>query len=268
MRRAISAASSVGRARASSIELVWSDWQPPRAAARAWMATRTILFSGCWAVSEEPAVCAWKRRRSERESFAPKRSRMILAQRRRAARYLAISSRRSLWALKKKESCGANSSIGEAGVESGLDVGDAVGEREGDFLDGGRAGFADVIAGDGDGIPLGEIVAAPGENVGDDAHGGTDGINVGAASDVFLENVVLHGAGKFCEIGALFFGDGDVEAEEDGGGGVDGHGGGDFFERDIIEESFHVFERIDGYADFADFAESERVVGVHADLRG
>ena len=138
-----------------------------------------------------------------------------------------------------------------------MDVGDAVGKREGDFLNGGRAGFADVIAGDGDGVPLGEIVAAPGEDVGDDAHGGADGINVGAAGDVFLEDVVLYGAGNFCEIGALLFGDGDVEAEEDGGGGVDGHGGGDFFERDIIEESFHVFEGIDGYADFADFAESQ-----------
>src|SRR5438034_3395248 len=30
-----------------------------------------------------------------------------------------------------------------------------------------------------------------------DAHGGPHGINVGAAGDVFLEDVVLHGAGKF-----------------------------------------------------------------------
>ena len=59
---------------------------------------------------------------------------------------------------------------------------------------------------------LGSSCAAPGENVGDDAHGGTHGVDVGAAGDVFLENVVLHGAGDSCEIGALFFGDGDVEA--------------------------------------------------------
>jgi hypothetical protein len=157
---------------------------------------------------------------------------------------------------------------GEAGVEGGLDVGDAVSQSEGDFLDGGRAGFADVIAGDGDGVPFGEMVAAPGENVGDDAHGGADGIDVGAASDVFLEDVVLDGAGNFGEVGALFFGDGDVEGEEDGGGGVDGHGGGDFFEGDAVEKSFHVFEGIDGDADFADFAEGERMVGVEADLGG
>ena len=73
---------------------------------------------------------------------------------------------------------------------------------------------------------------------------------------------------SFREVGALFFGDGDVEAEQNRGGGVDGHRGGDFFERDAVEKSFHVFERIDGDADFADFAESERMVGVHADLRG
>ena len=59
----------------------------------------------------------------------------------------------------------------EAGVDGGLDVSDAVGEGEGHFLDGGRAGFANVVAGDGDGGPLGQVVVAPGENVGDDAHG-------------------------------------------------------------------------------------------------
>ena len=149
-----------------------------------------------------------------------------------------------------------------------MNVGDAVGEREGDFLDGGRTSFADVVAGDGDGVPLGQIIAAPGEDVGDDAHSGADGIDVGAAGDVFLEDVVLYGAGNFGEVGTLFFGNGDVEAEKDCGGGVDGHGSGNFFERNAIEKSFHVFERIDSDADFADFAESERVVGVHADLRG
>ena len=81
----------------------------------------------------------------------------MCAHRRRAARYLAISSSRSLWALKKKESCGREFVDGEAGVDGGFDVGDGVGEGEGDFLDGGRAGFANVVAGDGDGVPLGEF---------------------------------------------------------------------------------------------------------------
>src|SRR5260370_18429369 len=149
-----------------------------------------------------------------------------------------------------------------------MHVGNAIGESEGNFLDGGRAGFADVIAGDGDGVPPGKIVAAPRENIRDDAHRGAHGINVRAASDVFLEDIVLHRAGEFLEAGALPFRDGYVEAEQDGSGGVDGHRGGDFFEGDAVEERLHVFERVNGYTDFADFTESKRMVGIHADLRG
>jgi hypothetical protein len=32
---------------------------------------RTMLTSGCWAVSETPAVCVWKRISQERALFAP-----------------------------------------------------------------------------------------------------------------------------------------------------------------------------------------------------
>ena len=37
-------------------------------------------------------------------------------------------------------------------------VGDAVGNREGDLLHGGAARFADVIARDADGVPLGDVL--------------------------------------------------------------------------------------------------------------
>ena len=46
VRRAMRTASSLGSESASSIELVCSDWQPPSTAARAWTATRTMLFCG------------------------------------------------------------------------------------------------------------------------------------------------------------------------------------------------------------------------------
>src|SRR5260370_9395210 len=119
----------------------------------------------------------------------------------------------------------------EPGVERGLDVGDAVCEGEGYFLDGSGAGFADVIAGDGDGVPLGKIVAAPRENVRDDAHGGAHGIDVGAASDVFLQDVVLNGAGKFLQAGTLALGNGYVQTDGNCGRSVKGPGGGDIVER-------------------------------------
>src|SRR5262245_3118318 len=54
---AIRAESSVGSASASSRPLQCNDCVPPRTAAIACSATRTMLLSGCWAVSVLPAVC-------------------------------------------------------------------------------------------------------------------------------------------------------------------------------------------------------------------
>ena len=110
MRRAIRAARSVGSASASSKPLVCSDCVPPQTAAKPCSATRTMLFSGCWAASVTPPVCVWKRIFSERSSCAPKRSRMMRAHIRRAARNLATSWNTWLWPLKKKASRGPNSS--------------------------------------------------------------------------------------------------------------------------------------------------------------
>ena len=70
---------------------------------------------------------------------APKRSRMIRAHSRRAARNLATSSKKLLWPLKKNDSRGANASTSRPACQRRLDVGDAVGEREGDLLHGGAS---------------------------------------------------------------------------------------------------------------------------------
>ena len=68
------------------------------------------MFSGCCAVSVEPPVWAWKRSASAFGFVAPNRSRMIRAQRRRAARNFATSWKKWLCALKKKESRAPKSS--------------------------------------------------------------------------------------------------------------------------------------------------------------
>ena len=52
----------------------------------------------------EPPVCVWKRHIMVFSLVAPKRSFIILAHIRRAARNLATSVKKSLWELKKKES--------------------------------------------------------------------------------------------------------------------------------------------------------------------
>ena len=71
VRSATRTASSVGSASASSKELVCSDWVPPSTAASASSEVRTTLLSGCWAVSETPAVWAWKRSRIDSSRLAP-----------------------------------------------------------------------------------------------------------------------------------------------------------------------------------------------------
>src|SRR5215469_7327939 len=170
--------------------------------------------------------------------------------------------------VEKKRKLGREFVDAEARIKRGLHVSDGVSERKSHFLDGGRARFANVVSGDRDGIPTWEVISAPGENVSDDAHRGAYGINVRAAGDVFLQNVILHGTGEFVQIRALFLRHSNIKTEKNRGRRVDGHGSGDFYERDAVEKHFHVFEGIDGHPDFADFAERERMVGVQADLRG
>ena len=100
----------VGSAIASSKEFVCSDWVPPSTAASACTATRTRLTSGCCAVSCTPAVWVWKRSIADFGFCAPKRSVMIRAQIRRAARNLATSSSSVVRETKKNDSRGATSS--------------------------------------------------------------------------------------------------------------------------------------------------------------
>ena len=100
VRRASFIASSEGMAYASSRPLVCSDCAPPSTADSACSAVRTTLFIGCARVSVAAAVWQWKRRRIDSGRVAPKRSFMILAHTRRAARNLAASSKKSAWATK------------------------------------------------------------------------------------------------------------------------------------------------------------------------
>src|SRR5262249_37120593 len=141
-------------------------------------------------------------------------------------------------------------------------VGNAVGEREADLLGRRRAGLADVIAADADGVPARHLGGAVAEEIGDDAHRRRGGIDVGAAGDVFLEDVVLHRAREPAEVRALLTGDGDVERQQYRGGGVDGHRGGDLVQRNTVEECAHILDAGDGDTYLADFPFGERVVGV------
>src|SRR3546814_1837721 len=88
------------------------------------------------------------------------------------------------------------------------------------------------------------------------------------SSDVCSSDlVVLHRAGELATRRALLFGAGDVERQQPGRRGVDGHRGVHLRQRDAGEELLHVAEVADRHADLADLALGERVVAVVAGLR-
>ncbi len=125
-----------------------------------------------------------------------------------------------------------------------------------------------MVAADRNRIPFRQLPAGPGKQVRDDPHGRTRRIDIGAARDILLENIVLHRSGELADIGALPPGDQYVQAEQDGRGGVDRHRGRDLVERDPFEQALHVGERRDRHADAPHFSRGQRMVGIEADLRG
>ena len=67
--------------------------------------------------------------------------------------------------------------------------------------------------------------------------------------------------------GALLVGERDVERQQPGGGGVDGHRGVHRGERYLLEQTAHVAEMTDRHADLAHLAAGEGMVTVVAGLR-
>ena len=156
---------------------------------------------------------------------------------------------------------------GQPGRERGLHIGDRVGEGEGDLLDRGAARFPHVIAGDRDRVPARDVLAAIGEEIGDEPHRRRRGEDVGAAGHVLLEDVVLDGARQARRVHAAPSRHRHVERQQDRGGGVDRHGRRDALERDRLEEIGHVLHGRDGDPHLAHLAPGQGGVGVVAHLR-
>ena len=151
---------------------------------------------------------------------------------------------------------------GQATAHSPLDVLETIAKGEGQFLNGGRAGFADVVAADGNGVELGSVLHAKFEGVDDQAHRGFGRVDVLFLRDVFLEDVILQRAGNFLPVRALLFGDREIHGPDHRRRRIDGHGSGDAGQWNFVKEHFHIREGADGHAALADFAFGERVVGV------
>ena len=91
---------------------------------------------------------------------------------------------------------------------------------------------------------------------------GAGRINIGVPGQVLLQDIVLNGAGQFLLGHPLFFGRNDEAGQNRQDRAVHGHGDGHVVERDLIEEDFHVFDRINGNTDLSDIADDPGIVRV------
>ena len=143
---------------------------------------------------------------------------------------------------------------------------DGGGERIGQLLHRRRPGLLQMVAADVDRVPFRRLAAGEGDHVGGEPHRGFGRKDVGAAGEIFLDDIVLGRAGEFGPLRALPFGRRDIEREQPRRRRVDRHRRVHPGERDIAEQGLHVAEMGHRHADLADLAARQRIVGVVAGL--
>ncbi len=183
---------------------------------------------------------------------------------RRAARYLAISSKKSMCALKKNDRRGANASTSRPSALPELDVCEAVRDRERELLRGRRARFADVVAGDRDRVPFRQLGRAERNRVAHQTHRRPGREDEFLLRLIFLQDVVLQGAAEAPPCDTIGFGVRNEHRKDHRRRAVDRHRCRDRAEVDPAVQILDVCERVDGHAAFPDLTQRERVVGVAA----
>ena len=148
-----------------------------------------------------------------------------------------------------------------------VDIGDGIREGERELLGGGGPGLPHVIAADRDRVPLRQLPCPELEDVRHESHRGGRRIDPGAASHVFLEDVVLDRAGQLVARDSLPFGGDDIQRDERRGRGIDRHRSRDLSERNLIEQHLHVGQACDRDADSADLPRRLRCIRIEAHLR-
>ena len=148
-----------------------------------------------------------------------------------------------------------------------VEHGDRRRQRVGQLLHRRRASLLQMVGADVGRVPLGNLFVREDDGVLDQPQRRLGREHVGAARQVFLDDVVLNGAGELVARGALLVGEGNVERQQPRRRGVDRHRRVHLVERDTGEQRPHVAQVGDRHADLADLALGELVVAVVAGLR-
>ena len=133
----------------------------------------------------------------------------------------------------------------------GANIFHAIGQRIGQLLHRRRTGFMHMIAADRDRVETRHMLSGIADDVRHDPHARFWRIDIGVADHELLQNIVLNGSGQQLLIDALLLGRDDVEGEHRQHRAVHGHGNRHLVERDLVEQNFHVRQRVDGDTGFA-----------------
>jgi hypothetical protein len=126
---------------------------------------RAMLTSGCWAVSDTPAVWVWNRSCIDRSSSRRSGPHPAGPDAAGGAELADLFEEVDVGVEEERQPGGEVVDV-EAGGERQLDVGEAVGERERQLLGGGRARLADVVARDRDRVPARHLGGGERDGVG------------------------------------------------------------------------------------------------------
>ena len=150
----------------------------------------------------------------------------------------------------------------QAAFERSIYIGQSIGNSEGQFLNGGSSRLANMVATDADGIPTRHMARAKLDGIRHQAHGRLRWEKKLFLRAVLLEDIVLQRAAQLSHREATLLCVDNIHSPDDRGRAINRHRGGYFIERQAIEQDFHVGQRRDGNAAFAEFSGGEWVVGV------
>ncbi len=123
-----------------------------------------------------------------------------------------------------------------------------------------------MVGADIDRVPFRHFAIGEGHHVGGQTQGGFGREDVGAAREIFLDDIVLGGAGQIGPLRPLGLGRRDIERQQPGRRRVDRHGRVHLPKRNAVEQGLHVAQMADRHADLADLALGQRMVGIVAGL--
>lgn len=129
-----------------------------------------------------------------------------------------------------------------------------------------RASLLQVVGTDVHRVPFGHISIAILGHVGDHLQAGLGRADIGAAAEVFLDQIVLHGALQAAHVSTLFLGHCYIERQQPGRGGVDGHRGVHLVQRDLVKQGAHITQMTDRHPNLAHFTACQGVIAVVTSL--